>query len=118
MIGRTVRQLYDATDWAPGDLAECIVGGDWVSIAGGQPKSGPKLGQVSRVVSVEPDVGSLRGVFWLTLAGFGNEQYISTHFRKVIPRADQAERADAIPHGDFRRLLPDNAPARKPEPVA
>lgn len=108
--------LTGDTSWAPGDLAECIVSGQWwhspmpgVLI----PVAGPGLGDVYKVKAAEPGRHLQTGNHCLFLRFSAFEGcFDSTCFRKVIPTADKAERADPAFLEDLRRLAPEPEGAR------
>jgi hypothetical protein len=85
-------------DWAVGDLAECIIGPPWFRGLTLIPADGPEQGDVNKVIEVRRVVfghdGSLVCLF-LGFSRFKDGVYVSTSFRKIIPRADATERADA-----------------------
>lgn len=89
-------------DWAVGDKAECIAAanGHWTSYHDGTEVSGPKRGQISRVIGVHAEVDGI----YLWLDGwqrFGC--YNAGHFRKLRPCST-----------DFREQLRQRAPAGAP----
>lgn len=86
-----------AEAWAVGDLAECVSTGRWLSPSGDR-REGPEKGDVYLVTGVCV-IGGERG---LQFTRFEKHHfYHSICFRKVTPRADTAEAADA----DFVALL-------------
>lgn len=78
-------------DWAVGDLAECIVPGKWAC-----DEPGPDVGDVHRVLAVIKGTafGTNEPGWGLKLSGYQG-YFAATCFRKVLPRADAAERCDA-----------------------
>lgn len=95
--------------WAPGDLAECILEGPWFfrTPFGLAQTDGPGKGDVFKVIGVSggTEWSGARCVF-LKFSAFQG-RYQSTAFRKVIPVADKAERADPAFLEDLRRLAPE-----------
>ncbi len=84
-------------DWAVGDLAECITEDPWY-----QGAPGPKKGDVNRVVGVFPghckrDETPGWGLKFSKWPG----AFAATSFRKITPRADEAQRCEE----EFLRLL-------------
>lgn len=106
--------LSGDTSWAPGDLAECIVSGQWWQVVGPGvliPAHGPEMSDVNKVISVEPGVDVRTGehVLFLKFSAWPRP-YVATAFRKVVPVADKAERADPAFVDDLRRIAPQAAP--------
>lgn len=107
--------LSGDTSWVAGDLAECIVSGTWWQlVAPGVmvPATGPQMLDVNRVVSAEPglDVRTGQHVLFLQFAAWPRP-FVSSAFRKVVPQADTAERADPAFVEDLRRIASQPAPA-------
>lgn len=83
-----------AEDWAVGDLAECIDDTWFFRTAFGWAKTehAPTLGQIERVAVVR----IINGRQFLQFKRYGDRQgYAATQFRKITPKADATERADA-----------------------
>ena len=84
-------------DWQPGDLAECVKRGEWRPYHGGEPGTGPEVGEIRIVESVvhfaETKVGPLTT---LTFARYRPWKYQASSFRKITPRADALEKADGM----------------------
>lgn len=75
-----------AASWAPGDIAECIVDGDWCNQCLEQIP-GPALGERRMVtdVSYQEAPAMMIGGTVLRLVGYGrSEGYFAEHFRKVV----------------------------------
>lgn len=107
-------QLTGDVSWARGDLAECVMDWPWFfrTPFGLMRTDGPAKGDVFKVIGI--DVGTewsgARCVF-LKFSAFEG-RYQSTAFRKVIPAADKAERADPAFLEDLRRLAHETECAR------
>ncbi|HMO74539.1 MAG TPA: hypothetical protein PKD99_02445 [Sphingopyxis sp.] len=95
----------DRETWAPGDLAEHVGAGVWFDILG-FPQPGPRVGEVLCVaevrIALDPRTG--RYAQFLYFARFGPRGYLSTPFRKLTPRADAVEPADAAFLDDLKAL--------------
>lgn len=101
-------RLAGDTSWAPGDLAECVLQGPcfFRTPFGLAQTDGPEKGDVFKVIAV--DIGTEWSGAQCVFLKFSAFQglYQSTAFRKVIPTADKAERADPAFLSDLRRLAP------------
>lgn len=76
--------------WQAGDIAECLVDGQW-RLIGGQVIRGPALGDRNRVVSLREAAcrcPNCAAFLFLEFPGFGEQAYASNCFRKVAPQAD------------------------------
>lgn len=85
----------DSQSWLPDDLAECIFDGAWVN-PHGVAASEPCAGHVAivRGVRIAPDWdGAYRQ--YLIFARWPDRMFLASSFRKLTPRADAADAADA-----------------------
>lgn len=92
-----------AEDWQAGDQAECINGLGWVC-EGLAASGGPELGEV-RVVS-KVLVSKLRdhsSLQFLMFERYGERAFLASCFRKFMPRADVATRADPAFIADLKK---------------
>lgn len=88
-------------DWAVGDLAQCIASdGGWVFARSGEGSTGPKRGEVLRVIHLFTGEGTL----WLVFPAFDRDAFPAGHFRKLRPC-----------EAEFRRSM--CAPVRETEPA-
>lgn len=90
--------------WKPGDLAECLHDGGWFSGSTGMNAPGPRQGEirmVERVVFQPWPTVTAEPVEGLIFARYGHEGYVSTAFRKIVPRADRAEAGTAATLDDL-----------------
>lgn len=87
--------LRDTESWSPGDLAECVVQGIWESRCGHRLDELCK-GEVHIVRAVRycADRNGVEGQY-LAFARWPSAMFIATCFRKLTPRADALEAADA-----------------------
>ena len=78
--------------WQPGDLAECVVRGKWVDLAGGA-SSGPARGDIRMVHQVRAAGERFHGIrVPCDMLGFLRRPgvfFAATAFRKIQPRADR-----------------------------
>lgn len=83
-------------DWAAGDLAECIGGGQWFN-GYLQPTQGPAHGDTFRVAAIWLSPHPLTGhhMLWLSFSAYGTQRFDARLFRKITPRADAASAADS-----------------------
>lgn len=83
-------------EWHANDIAECIYGGAWFNGVENHAR-GPENGQVLRVadVIVAPIGSVIPGAIALVFERFPKNGYAASAFRKITPRADAAEAADA-----------------------
>jgi hypothetical protein len=92
-----------AEDWQAGDQAECINGLGWVC-KGLSASIGPELGEVRVVRKVH--VSALQdnsSVQFLIFDRYGESAYLASCFRKSMPRADAANRADPAFIADLKK---------------
>jgi hypothetical protein len=94
--------------WSPGDLAECITACAWID-GDGARHPGPQLREIRMVIDIA-FLPRFPNRPYLVFARYDPRTYRADHFRKVVPRADEASRATA----DFIAGL---TPARVPEPA-
>jgi len=99
-------------DWAPGDLAECILRGQWLDVVRGPLAFGPQYGERYRGTAGHAALGvfgpaALPGLA-LSFAPWPTGWWHASSFRKVQPRADLAEAAD-------QAFIASLKPARIPE---
>lgn len=114
---RPIPPGFDAV-WQPGEIAECISGGDWRCCIDGSLETGPVTGERNRVVRVELHMHPFFGqrCAFLRFATHSGA-FCCTAFRKVVPQADAAEAADAAFLASLKPArIP--APARPLEPAA
>lgn len=111
------RNRQHSDDWQVGDLAECIYDGLWLRGNLAPTHFVPQFGRIYAVAGIEqPNRPELAppGAVMLLFDAFHPCAYVSTAFRKVQPRADQAEAADA----EFiASLKPARTPALTAEPA-
>ena len=83
-----------SVDWVPGDIAECIHGGEWYGKTG--PISGPALGSQAMVIEVfygRASAGARGTTFALRLIGMSPDLgWPCDNFRKVVLRDTGADR--------------------------
>lgn len=86
-----------ATDrWCAGDLAECIYAGPWYRQGLIPHDGGPVYSEVRMVRDVrlgKDPLGESR-IELLIFDAYPGKAYVARCFRKIVPRADAAERAD------------------------
>lgn len=87
--------LPPAEDWEVGDRADCIVESPWVNAAGELVEDpGPGFAAIVRAVHIARGRdGALRP--FLVFARWPTRSFDARFFRKLTPRADAAEAADA-----------------------
>src|SRR5690606_5465731 len=84
-------------DWTPGDLAECLHPGPRYRDGMVPSLNGPKPGEVRAVAMVTsgPDFfGDAAPITFLEFARWPDRRYPARCFRKITPRADEAEAAE------------------------
>ena len=115
LIGKHLRipgdDLSAKDDWTAGDLAECInPEGRWYNWGTGKETPGPAdkaVLKVAKVIYVGPHIT-------LVFSRLPGGKYLSKHFRKIIPKADAAERSDS----SFIELVRHHSnPADKQPPI-
>jgi hypothetical protein len=72
-------------DWMPGDLAECIFAGPWMTDPDGINFNGPEKGDTLKVVDVEPARCSFGDGWYLRFNGDPQNWWAAMSFRKVPP---------------------------------
>ena len=82
--------------WARDDLAECMFPGPWISSQTGSSVAEPDLGHVAivRAVHIATVPGGGYQQF-LIFARWPDRMFLAAAFRKLTPRADAAQAADA-----------------------
>lgn len=80
-------------DWAVGDLAECMVNQIWNDGFFYMP--GPAYLEIRMVTDIKEGFYKDHHHLGLAFARWPGKYYTSTSFRKITPRADEIERADA-----------------------
>ena len=101
--------IASAEDWQTGDQAECIFTGPWYrgGITPAPLGWGPQFGEVRVVAGTQlasPAPGTIPEEVHLKFDRYGDRSFSAHAFRKVKPRADQAERADAAFIGTMERI--------------
>lgn len=78
----------NSEDWRVGDLAVCLVDGEWEPV-----DTGPRIGDVRRVSGIEERVGHVSKALLvcLTFGEFPGFAYSSASFRKIRPDAEPCE---------------------------
>ena len=102
--------------WQPGDLAECIVQGDWVMAETREDSPGPQLSETRIVTKVRAKRCPVRGevILWLGFARYPGRIFDASFFRKVRPSADQQIAAESA-FIDLIRKQPARCPAGEGE---
>lgn len=112
-LRRVDRVVEDRTGtWSPGDMAECIAVGVWMT-ANGETRSDPERGWTGLVsdVHLALDFFGRHRVF-LRFQRWPDSIFDARSFRKLTPRADAATAADA----DFLQQLKEGAVPSAPPP--
>lgn len=106
-----LERATDAEQWQPGDMAECIVQGDWIMAETGQDSPGPQLSETRIVAKVRVKRCPVRGevILWLGFARYPEKIFDASFFRKVRPSADEHIAAESAFTGLIRKQ-----PARCP----
>lgn len=95
VLGGERSDLPRGDDWAIGDRADCIVQTPWVNAGGDIVEDpGPGFAAIVRAIHIARGRdGALRP--YLVFARWPTRSFDARFFRKLTPRADAAEAADA-----------------------
>ena len=112
------RSALDPEQWQVGDQAECVRDCAW-SDAQGKAAEGPRLGETRIVSKLREDPHPVSGepIIWLGFDRYPDRIYEARAFRKVRPRADEQEAADATFAKLIRKTVHPADPARHFEEV-
>lgn len=100
--------MPDDERWSIDDMAECLIQGPWVNVDGTVIED-PGQGYVAIVRDVDTSRGRDRQLRqYLVFARWPTKSFDARYFRKLTPRADVAQAADAT---FLRQLQRGNAPA-------
>jgi len=91
------------TNWQPGDMAECVIGGDWWAGDGSEIVGGPAKGEKVMVRSVRPKHPEF-GVQLRFVGYSGTRSYNARCFRKIVLTDTHADRKREHTAPDGRKV--------------
>lgn len=107
------QKAIDPEQWQAGDMAECIVQGEWICAVSREDTGGPRLSETRTVTKVRVKRCPVRGemIVWLGFDRYPGKIFDASFFRKVRPCADELIAAESA-FTDLIRRQPVHFPVR------